>query len=108
LRGYARADPLAGVSLLVDSVLAVFFGAASGKKMTPPQETYRAAILHAFQAHLARVKAARVTRELAISKVKKLGQHEHPSRALAAYDAANEAYEKARAREGRCNRLCGV
>jgi hypothetical protein len=31
---------------------------------------------------------------MAISKVKNLGQHEHPSRALAVYDAANEAYEK--------------
>ena len=63
--------------------------------MTSPLETYRAAIIRACEAHLARVKAAQVTRDMAISKVKNLGQHEHPSRALAAYDAANEVHDKA-------------
>jgi transposase-like protein len=64
--------------------------------MTSPRETYSAAIIQACQAHLARVKAARDTRDLAVSKVKNPCQHEHPRRALAVYDAANEAYEKAR------------
>ena len=62
--------------------------------MESPEETYRTAICQALGAHLARVEAARRTRDLAISTAKNLG--EHPSRRLAVYDAANEEYDTAR------------
>jgi hypothetical protein len=61
--------------------------------MASPEETHRAAILQALEAHLARVKAARRTRDLAVSKVKDFGWHD--PRRLAVYAAANEAYDKA-------------
>ena len=77
----------------MDSVLAVFLGAASGKKMTSPKETYRAAILQTFEAHLARVQAARNTRDLAVARAKNFGEHD--LRRLAVYAAANKEYEKA-------------
>ncbi len=38
--------------------------------MASPEETYRAAILQAFGAHLTRVKAARDTRNLVVSRAK--------------------------------------
>ena len=46
--------------------------------MLTPQEAYSAAILRACEAHLARVKAARDTRVLAVSMARKtLAEHEH-------------------------------
>ena len=64
-------------------------GLKSQEKMASPEETYRAAILRACGAHLARVKAARDARALAVSKMRK-----HYSRAVA-NAAANEEYDKA-------------
>ena len=61
--------------------------------MTSPQETYRAAIVRALEAHLARVKAARGTRDLAISTTKNLAEHD--VRRLTIYAESNEVYDKA-------------
>jgi hypothetical protein len=77
----------------VDSVLAVFLGAASGKKMTSPEETYRAAILRAMEASLARVKAARDALVLAVSSAKNFAEDD--PRRLTLYAEANEKYEMA-------------
>jgi len=64
--------------------------------MASPEEKYRAAILRACEAHLARVKAARDTRVLAVSKARNF---EHASRNYrarsAAYAKAKKAYDKA-------------
>ena len=66
------------------------------RKMASPEETYRAAILRACEAHLARVKAARDTRVLAVSMARNF---EHASRNYrarsAAYAKAKKAYDKA-------------
>jgi hypothetical protein len=61
--------------------------------MTPAQKMYRAAICQALEAHLTRVKAARRTRDLAVSKAKDFGWHD--LRRPAVYADANEQYEKA-------------
>jgi hypothetical protein len=64
------------------------------RKMASPEEKYRAAI-RACEAHLARVKAARDTRVLAVSKARNF---EHASRNYrarsAAYAKAKKAYDK--------------
>jgi hypothetical protein len=62
--------------------------------MTSPEETYRAAICRALEAHLVRVKAARRTRDLAISTTKNLGEHDLMRR-LTVYAEANIVYGKA-------------
>ncbi len=61
--------------------------------MASPEETYRAAILQACEAHLARVKAARDALVLAISSAKNFAEHD--PRRLTTYVKANEKYEKA-------------
>jgi hypothetical protein len=65
--------------------------------MASPEETYRAAILRACEAHVARVKAARDTRVLIVSMAKNFGEHDprtYTARS-AAYAKAKKAYEKA-------------
>ena len=61
--------------------------------MASPEETYRAAILQACEAHLARVKAARDALVLAVSSAKNFGEHD--PRRLTIYVEANKKYEKA-------------
>jgi hypothetical protein len=61
--------------------------------MSSPQQTYTTAILRALEDHLARVKAARRTRDLAVSLTKNLAEHDESR--LTVYAEANEAYEKA-------------
>ena len=64
--------------------------------MASPEEKYRAAILRACEAHLARVKAARDTRVLAVSKARNFERASKNYRARsAAYARAKKAYDKA-------------
>ncbi len=65
--------------------------------MPNPQEAYTAAIVRACDDHLARVKAARDARHLAVSMVAVFGgQDRRPYRARSAvYAKARKAYDKA-------------
>ena len=65
--------------------------------MASPQQTYDEALLRACEAHLARVKAARDIRDLAVSKAKIFGEHDPRTyRARSAtYAASKQAYDQA-------------
>jgi hypothetical protein len=65
--------------------------------MVSPQQTYDEALLRACEAHLARVKAVRDIRDLAISKANDFGEHDRRTYAArsATYAAANQAYDQA-------------
>jgi hypothetical protein len=65
--------------------------------MLTPQEAYSAAILRACEAHLVRVKAARATRNLAVSMVAVFGELDpRPCRARSAVHAKAERHMKKR------------
>ncbi len=65
--------------------------------MPTPEEVYSAAIVRACADHLARVKAARDTRHLAVAMVAVFGEQDRrPHRARwAVYAKARKAYDKA-------------
>jgi hypothetical protein len=65
--------------------------------MASRQQTYDEALLRACEAHLARVKAARATRDLAVSTSKIFGEQDSRTyRARSAtYAAAKQAYDQA-------------
>ena len=65
--------------------------------MASPQQTYDEALLRACKAHLARVKAMRDIRDLAISKAKDFGEHDRRTDTArrSTYAASKQAYAEA-------------
>ena len=65
--------------------------------MASPQQTYDEALLRACEAHLARVKAVRDIRDLAISKANDFGEHDRRTYTArsSTYAASKQAYDEA-------------